>query len=252
MLRFENVTKRFALGDRRSVLALDGVDFHLQPGEWVVMLGENGSGKSTFFRLVTGEVFPDSGGIWLNGNNASRVAPHRRARFVTHIHQSRDVGLPRALTVAEVMRLAIEAGGIELKGRIRDDEIARRLETTRKGLSRVIREQIWHLSGGEHQLLSLAVAAALADSQTRGTHVLLLDEHVAHLDPVSYDIVMESTSTLVRGKGMSAIMATHSCEMASGFGDRQVLLSRGRIVDSRSGADRLSAKELKDVLLNIE
>jgi len=216
------------------------------------MLGENGSGKSTFFRLVTGEVLPDSGEIWVNGDNVSHVPPHRRARFVTHIHQSREVGLPRALTVAEVMRLAIEAGRLELKGGIRDDEIAQRLETIRKGLSRIIREQVWHLSGGEHQLLSLAVAAALADSQTSGAHILLLDEHVAHLDPVSYDTVMESTSTLVRGKGMSAIMATHSCEMASSFGDRQVLLSHGRIVDSRSGADRLSAKELKDVLVNIE
>src|SRR5579872_709318 len=108
MLRFDGVSKVFHGTNGHAVVAIDALSFDLLPGEWVVMLGENGSGKSTIFRLVTGELVPEQGEIWFHGGRASQIPPHARSRFLTHIHQSRDMGLPKSLTVWEVIRLALE------------------------------------------------------------------------------------------------------------------------------------------------
>ena len=128
-----------------------------------------------------------------------------------------------------------------------------RLEELRSGLSRVLKEQIWHLSGGEHQLVTLAVASIFADGQPKGSHVLLLDEHVSQLDPISHDIVMGATERLIRDRELSAIMATHNCELAVRYGDRQVVVSRGRIVRSLSGESRVRTVEgLKKCMTDVE
>jgi len=251
MLQVSDLYKSFDGTGTYRRTALNGINFSLGEGEWVTLLGENGSGKSTLFRLITGEERPDSGEIILNGIKASQLPPHRRSAMVTHIHQSREGGIPKAMTVAEVMRLAVErnlSGGGK-KGQI-DLEVKTRLESVREGFSSTASQQVWHLSGGEHQLLSLAVAAALAGSNVANRHLLLLDEHVSQLDPIARDEVMNSTESLIRGSGMNAIMATHDCGMASRYGDRQIILGRGRILSDVKGQDRITDESaLKSIML---
>jgi putative ABC transport system ATP-binding protein len=253
MLRLQNVSKRFNIGNDREVVALDHLTFTLGPGEFVVMVGENGSGKSTFFRVVTGEVFADSGQAFLGEKDVSHMEAYRRARYVTHIHQSRESGLPLSLTVEEVMRLAYESRhpARVQSGTLRKD-VGDRLETFRRGLSGVLKEQIWHLSGGEHQLVSLAVASIFADGQPKGSHVLLLDEHVSQLDPIAHDVVMEATDRLIRAGQLSTVMATHNCELAVRYGDRQIVLSQGRIAREFSGDSRIrSVEALKECVSGV-
>ena len=108
-------------------------------------------------------------------------------------------------------------------------EIVRFLESANRGFSRVLNEQVWHLSGGEHQLLSLAVAAVLVGSR-KGKHLLLLDEHVSQLDTLARKVVMEATERLIRESAISAIMATHDPRLACRYGDRQIVISHGRVV----------------------
>ena len=248
MLQLRDISKRFSVGSNRETVALDHLDFVLGLGEFVVMVGENGSGKSTLFRVVTGEVHADSGRVFFGATDASRMPPHKRARYVTHIHQSRESGLPLSLTVEEVMRLAYESRGFaNARPRSVWQGAAERLERFRYGLSRVLKEQIWNLSGGEHQLVSLAVASVFADGQPKGSHVLLLDEHVSQLDPVAHDVVMEATDRLIRDGELSTIMATHNCELAVRYGDRQIVLSRGRVARDLAGDARIrSAEGLKE------
>jgi len=244
MLQLRGISKRFNTGNNREVVALDHLDFALGLGEFVVMVGENGSGKSTLFRVVTGEVFADSGQVFFGETDASRMPAHKRARYVTHIHQSRQSGLPLSLTVEEVMRLAYESRSpARLRSGTLRQGAADRLDTFRCGLSRVLKEQIWSLSGGEHQLVSLAVASVFADGQPKGSHVLLLDEHVSQLDPMAHDVVMEATDRLIRAGELSAIMATHNCELAVRYGDRQIVLSRGRVAGEFAGDSRIRSVE---------
>lgn len=251
MLRFDDVTKVFGGGTGLTVVAIDGLTLEVKCAEWVLMLGENGSGKSTLLKLVTGELKPDKGEIWLAGAQVSEMQPHKRSRFVTHIHQSRDAGLPKSLTVREVLRLALETSeGTQLRRRDCERAVYERLEVIREGLSRVASEQLWHLSGGEHQLVALAVASALADDRGKRGHLLLLDEHVSQLDPHAREVVMGATERLIRRLGLSAIMATHDCDLASRYGDRRVILRRGRVAYSLSAGDGVtSASELR-MLLN--
>ncbi|MGO8735465.1 MAG: ATP-binding cassette domain-containing protein [Terriglobia bacterium] len=252
MLRLIKISKRFNVNSDREVVALDSLDFELSRGEFVIMVGANGSGKTTLFRIVTGAVAQDGGRVLFGDIDASKMPAHRRARFVTHIQQSRESGLPLSLTVEEVMRLAFESRNEALtSGGVIRQKAQERLESLRKGLGRILKEQIWHLSGGEHQLVNLAVASVFADGKGGGSHVLLLDEHVSQLDPVAHHVVMEATNGLIRERQLSALMATHNVELAARYGDRQVVLSQGRILREFAGESRIrSPEELTQVVSN--
>jgi len=252
MLRLKRVSKRFNIDSDREVVALNALDFELARGEFVTMVGENGSGKTTLLRVVTGEIAADAGQVLFGNVDATKMPPYHRARFVTHIHQSRESGLPLSLTVEEVMRLALESRTHGITRRGIHQRAEEQLESLRKGLSRTLKEQVWHLSGGEHQLVNLAVASVFADGPSKGGHILLLDEHVSQLDPVAHSVVMEATDQLIRSRRLSAVMATHNFELAVEYGDRQVVLSEGRILKEFVGESRIrSPRELKDVISNV-
>ena len=91
MLEFRDVSKSFAQHHGPPVRALSDVSFELREAEWAILIGENGSGKSTIFRLCTGEQTPDSGEILVMEREITRLALHKRAQFMTYIRQSRRV-----------------------------------------------------------------------------------------------------------------------------------------------------------------
>lgn len=251
MLICEKISKTFLCSTHREVKAIDELSIEMKSGEFVVMVGENGSGKTTFFNLVSGRLYPDSGNVIFDNRDITTLPPHRRARSITRVYQSRASGLPQSMTVKEVMRLALDSTRKGL--RFRKTELARfmsdQLEQIKKGLLTLLNEQMWNISEGEHQLISLAVAAILSKRDPNSNHLLLLDEHVSQLDPMAHEMVMEITDKLIRDEGLSAIMTTHDVEVATQYGSRQIILSRGKIVADLAAKNRLqSAKELRKLL----
>lgn len=250
MLRIENVTKRFNHGGEREVLALDAVHLAVGTGSFAMLVGENGSGKSTLLNVITGFCFPDQGKVFLGEIDVSAMPAHQRARNVTRIFQARESGLPRAMTVFEILRLAIEARERTARSvKACHSEIKSSLESIRNGLSNVMPEQVWNLSGGEHQLVNLAVATVLAGRESNRKHVLLLDEHVSQLDPGARETVMAATDALIARTRVAAIMATHDCELATRFGNRQIVMGHGRVFkDLEEGCRMRSPRMLSDLI----
>jgi thiamine transport system ATP-binding protein len=191
-------------------LVLDGVGLHVGPGEVVGLLGPSGSGKSTLLRVIAGLVVPEAGQIWWDGQDVSRVPPHRR-RFglVFQDHQlfpHRDVGanVGFGLAVARRPRDQVRARVTELLDLV--------------GLAGFERRSVTDLSGGEAQ--RVALARALAPEP----RLLLLDEPLGALDRELHDRLANDLRTLLKEIGMAGVHVTHDREEAEIVADRVVTL----------------------------
>ncbi|MBI4616170.1 MAG: ABC transporter ATP-binding protein [Planctomycetes bacterium] len=213
----EDLTKRY--GDR---VALGGVSFAVERGEFFGLLGPNGGGKSTLFRILSTASLPDSGSARVLGTDVATSAAKVRPRIGV-VFQSPS--LDRKLTVAENLRHQGHLYG--LCGR----ELAGRIESSlaRFGLADRAKDRVETLSGG------LARRVEVAKGLLHRPEVLLLDEPSTGLDPGSRaDLAAQLAE--IRGKdGVTVLLTTHLLEEADGC-DRLALLDRGRLVACGSPA----------------
>lgn len=195
-----------------SVTILDRISIHISPGAPTVLIGPNGSGKTTFLRAAMGLIPPSRGRITWGGRGIS--APTRRA-----IVFQRPVMLRRA--VSANIGYALAAARVPRAERER--RIADLLSLV--GLAGVEDRPARRLSGGEQQRLSLARALA------RDPAVLFLDEPTASLDPAATKAIEDIVQT-VSSRGVKIVMATHDLGEAKRIAGEIVLLHRGCVIES--------------------
>ena len=208
-------------------------DFQSPSGQFTVVIGSNGSGKSTFLNLLAGTLRCSSGSIRLNDQPLQKFSDHRRARRIGRVMQNPLEGTCPGLTIAENLRLAEgrRRSAISWRGLtgVHPNRADRRryrelLQQLGLPLADRIDTLVGQLSGGQRQTISL-VMATLGQPQ-----MLLLDEHTAALDPRAEATVMALTDRLVRQLGTTTLMVTHSLDQALRFGDRLVMLHEGRLL----------------------
>ena len=246
MIRLEQVSHRFFPGTANEVLALDAISLTLPAGQWVTLVGSNGAGKSTLLRTVAGQVIPEAGRIWLDGREVTTWPDYRRARLVGQIDQNPLVSTAPLLTIEENLALAYLRG--RPRGLARAVTAQRRavfhaaLRAVGMGLEERLTSRVGNLSGGQRQALAL-VMATLAQPR-----LLLLDEHTAALDPKAAALVIAITDRLVRAHNLTTLMVTHNMEQAIRWGDRLLMMHRGRIVLDLAGPEKsgLTVRELVD------
>lgn len=252
MLDIKNLKKEFNLPYGSTLRAVDDLSVTLKKGDFAIVIGPNGAGKSTLFDLVAGRMFPDSGHILFEGRDITYHPPHKRSGSITLISQMRGAGLPKAMTVREVMRLALEMKRSSKSSSI-DKKIISRLEDLEPGLSKIADNQVWHLSGGEYQLVALSVATVLCELSENGNHIILLDEHISQLAPDAKDRVLSATTDLIGRESITAMLATHSPDIAIRIGNRQIVMANGRIISDYSGGQVIkNVSVLRDVLQKAE
>ncbi len=236
MLTVEGARKRFLAGTAEEMLALDGVSLALDAGDFVTVIGSNGAGKSTLLKAIAGLAPLDKGRIVLDGRDVTRWPDHRRAALIGRIAQDPHEGTCAAMTIAENLALAARRAkprrlvrGVTpaLSGRFRDS-----LRELGLGLENRLDTRVAFLSGGQRQALSLLMATL---AQPR---LLLLDEHLANLDPRTATQVMANTERLVAAGRLTTLMVTHDMRQAIRVGNRLVMLHQGRIVFTASGPDK--------------
>jgi thiamine transport system ATP-binding protein len=213
MLGIEDVTVDFG-----GQLALDGVSLEVSKGEVVGVLGPSGSGKSTLLRVVAGLQQPDRGRVLLDGQDLTRVPPHRRG--IGMVFQ--DHALFDHLDVRGNV-----AFGLRMRGDAPEEitaRVGRALDLV--GLTGLECRSVRTLSGGEQQ--RVALARALAPEP----RVLLLDEPLGSLDRRLRDRLLEDLETLFTGLGVTALYVTHDQAEAFALGDRVAVLRDGRIVQA--------------------
>src|SRR5215216_5621644 len=226
-------------GDR--VPALRGVSLTIPPGQFLTVIGSNGSGKSTILNVIAGMYRPDAGTIRIAQTDVTRWPEHKRATHVGRGFQDPFKGTCPSMTVAENLRMA------ELRGKRRGLRVGLNrtcLDRYRAGLASLgmrlegrLQASMGTLSGGQRQAITLLMATISRPD------LLLLDEHTAALDPRAAEQIMLVTEGLVRSHALTTLMVTHSMDQAVRFGDRTIMMHRGMIVADLSGPERSGVTE---------
>ena len=247
MLEIQNVSKTFNAGTVNQKTALNGLNLKLNEGDFVTVIGGNGAGKSTMLNAVAGVWPVDEGKIIIDGVDVTRLSEHQRAAYIGRVFQDPMTGTAATMQIEENLALAARRGkprtlriGITRAEREQYREL---LKTLDLGLENRLTARVGLLSGGQRQALTLLMASL------QKPQLLLLDEHTAALDPKTADIIMELTDKVVKEKHLTTIMVTHNLRYAVEYGNRLLMLDRGRIVLDKAGAAKESV--VTDDLLDI-
>ena len=249
MLELKNVRKTFNRGTVNEKKALNGVNLHLNPGDFVTIIGGNGAGKSTMLNMIAG-VYPiDSGVITLDGENISRRPEHKRAKYLGRVFQDPMRGTATDMEIEENMALAYRRGkfrglgwGISKKEK---DFFREQIKVLGLGLEDRMTSKVGLLSGGQRQALTLLMATL------QEPKLLLLDEHTAALDPKTAKNVLELTGEIVESKKLTALMVTHNMKDAIKMGNRLIMMHEGRIIYDVAGEEKKSL-HVDDLLKKFE
>ena len=245
MLELKNITIRFNVGTVDEATVFGHFNFKMEKGEFVSVIGSNGSGKTTLLNLICGSLRPDEGEIIFNGNNITHVSEFKRAKIIGRVFQEPKIGTCADLTILENMALsdnknkAFGLGRCVNKKRI--DYYKSLLEQCDMGLENRLNVQVGTLSGGQRQALALVIA------NMTNIELLILDEHIAALDPKSSDRVMELTKKIVEENAITTLMVTHNLRYAVDYGNRLFMMHEGNSVLDLKGADKENAK-VEDIL----
>ncbi len=237
LLQLRGASKVFSRGTMDEVRALDNVDLDVSVGDFITVIGSNGAGKTTLLNVIAGIYPPERGGrITINGKDVTNLSEHKCAQYIGRVYQDPHTGTAAKMTIAENMSLAILRGqprGLRTAITNRRKELFRAvLAPLGLGLEDRLTALVGTLSGGQRQALALVMATMSKPS------LLLLDEHTATLDPKTARIVLELTEMIIAGEKMTAIMVTHNMELALRYGNRLIMMHKGRIIVDLNHAQR--------------
>jgi cell division transport system ATP-binding protein len=216
MIVLKNVTKIFP----PNVVALDNISFEIKSGEFVLIIGRSGAGKSTVLRLINKEIDPTKGEIFYKNFKITRISSKKKRelrRKIITIFQ--DFKLLNKKTVFENLSLPLEILG-KSKREIEKEvlNVAQKLKIENK-----LNQKAETLSGGEKQKVCLARGLLY------NPEVILADEPTGNLDPLSTHEILEILKSLNK-EGITIIFATHNKEIVNSLKTRVITLDNGRLV----------------------
>lgn len=221
MIRFIDIYQTYDNGTK----ALQGVDFRIDDGEFVFLVGPSGSGKSTITKLITAEVAPDRGRLMVNGYNLNTIHP----RQVPHLRRTfgvifQDFRLIEKKTVTENLAFAMRVVGASSR------DIRRRVPYVLNLVGLDLQGDRFpdELSGGEQQ--RVAIARALINNPS----VIIADEPTGNLDPQRSMEIMELLEK-INELGTTILVVTHEKELVNHFGKRVVAIEHGRVINDEMG-----------------
>jgi ABC-type branched-subunit amino acid transport system ATPase component len=217
-----------------SVQVLFGVDFQIEKGETVALLGTNGAGKSTILRVISGLGIPERGVVRLEGQNITYVAPEARARQLGIMQLPGGKGVFPGLTVAQ--NLSVSARLHATSRRDGEEHIEQVLELFPELAER--KDQLaGKLSGGQQQMLALA-RVLLYEPE-----ILLIDELSLGLAPVVVQRLLEVIETL-KARGQTMLIVEQSLNVALSIADRAIFLEKGQVRFEGPAAELLERDDL--------
>lgn len=249
MLKLTNINKTFNPGTINENKVLNNVNLTLDAGDFVTVIGGNGAGKSTILNMIAG-VYPiDSGSIVLDGTDITKLAEHKRAKYIGRVFQDPMKGTAADMEIHENLAMANRRGknrglswGITKKEKEQFYEIVKKLDL---GLEDRMSTKVGLLSGGQRQALTLLMATI------QKPDILLLDEHTAALDPKTAKKVLEITNEIIKEQNLTAIMVTHNMKDAIQTGNRLIMMYEGNIIYDVKGELKKSLK-VDDLLEKFE
>ena len=246
MLDIQSISKTFNPGTINEKKALSNLSLHLNPGDFVTVIGGNGAGKSTMLNAIAGVWPVDDGRILLDGNDITALPEHKRAFLIGRVFQDPMMGTAPNMQLEENLALARRRG--EKRGlrwgvtKAEREEYHERLKSLGLGLEDRMTAKVGLLSGGQRQAVTLLMASL------RKPKLLLLDEHTAALDPATARKVLELSDSIIQENQLTALMITHNMSDAIRHGNRLIMMNEGHIILDVRGEEKahLTKRELME------
>ena len=233
MLEMRQITKVYNPGTVTELRLFEKFDLTVPDGQFVSIVGSNGSGKTSLLNLLCGSIPLDGGDVCIDGKSIRKQKDYQRYGAIGRVYQNPALGTCPNLTMLENLSLADNKGkrfglgfGVNKK---RIDFYRSELASLGLGLEDKLDVPMGALSGGQRQAVALLMATMTP------LKFLILDEHTAALDPKTAETIMVLTGKVVREKGLTAMMVTHNLRYAVEYGDRLLMLHHGQIVLDRAG-----------------
>ena len=236
MLELKGIYKYYNPGTVNEMCLFQNFDLKVEAGEFVSVVGSNGSGKTSMLNIICGSIPVEAGKIYINGTDITKEKEFRRNRRIGRVYQNPAMGTCPSMTILENMSLADNKGKVYGFGRgtskARISYYRESLSQLGLGLEDKLDIKVGSLSGGQRQ------AMALLMSTMTPIEFLILDEHTAALDPKTAELIMELTDKIVKEKKLTTIMVTHNLRYATEYGDRLLMMHQGGIVLDMKGEEK--------------
>ena len=225
MLELKNIHKYYNAGTVNEMCLFKGFNLTVKDGEFLSVVGSNGSGKTSMLNIICGSIPVESGNILLDGRDITNAKEFKRNEKIGRVYQNPSLGTCPSMTILENMSLADNKGKRFGLGRgvnkHRVEYYRELLRPLNLGLEDKMHVKVGSLSGGQRQ------AMALLMSTMTPIEFLILDEHTAALDPKTAEIIMELTDKIVKEKHLTTIMVTHNLRYAVDYGSRLLMMHQG-------------------------
>ena len=245
MLEVRDITKVYNPGTITEQCLFDHFSLKVEEGQFVAIVGSNGSGKTSLLNIICGSIPIEGGDVLVGGQSISKLKDYQRYATMGRVYQNPAAGTCPNLTMLENLSLADNKGKSFGLGRAinrrRVDQYREQLRSLGLGLEDKLDVKMGALSGGQRQAVALLMATMTP------LKFLILDEHTAALDPKTAEIIMELTDKVVREKKLTAMMVTHNLRYAVEYGDRLIMMNQGQAVLDKAGAEK-AATSIDDIL----
>ncbi len=246
MLELRNIEKYYNPGTINEMCLFDKFNLTVDKGEFVSVVGSNGSGKTSMLNILCGSIPVDGGQILMNGEDITTKKEFKRNQKIGRVYQNPAMGTCPTMTILENMSLADNKGkkfGLGFgTNKKRVDYYRELLSQLGLGLEDMMGSKVGSLSGGQRQAMALLMTTMAP------IEILILDEHTAALDPKTAELIMELTGKVVKEKKLTTIMVTHNLRYAVEYGNRILMMHQGHAVLDKAGEEK--AKLVVDDLLD--
>jgi len=236
MIELQNINKYYSPGTVNEMCLFHDFNLTVQDGQFVSVVGSNGSGKTSLLNIICGSIPIDSGKIKIGSEDITNIPEFRRQRKIGRVYQNPAMGTCPSMTILENMSLADNKGksfnlarGTNKK---RIEYYREILHSLNLGLEDKLEVPVGSLSGGQRQAMALLMVTMTP------IEILILDEHTAALDPKTAELIMQLTGQVVKEKKLTTIMVTHNLRYAVEYGDRLLMMHQGEAIIDQAGEDK--------------
>lgn len=249
MLELQDLTKIYNAGTVTEMTLFDHFNLTVPDGQFVSIVGSNGSGKTSLLNILCGSIPLDGGDVLLDGKSIRKQKDYQRYAIMGRVYQNPSLGTSPNLTMLENLSLADNKGkpfglgfGVNKK---RIDFYRSELAALGLGLEDKLDVKMGALSGGQRQAVALLMATMTP------LKFLILDEHTAALDPKTAAKVLALSEKIVQENHLTTLMITHNMRDAIRYGNRLIMMNEGHVIYDVRGEEKTKL-EVSDLLQRFE